>query len=124
MLASCESVLPSFDSPGPTAERHVAWKLLLQNGPCLSNDGLHHLRSCWQIVDEAYTLPSDQREVIPMIFGDGLSVDVAGDEILPRKGQDGRSRAPVAFEKRGTEDARVSPGKGIGDARVLPRFLE
>src|SRR5262249_15026607 len=97
---------------------------LLQNGRCLSNDGLHHLRSCWQIVDEAYTLPSDQREVISMIPGDGLSVEVAGDEILPRKGQDGRSRTPVVFEERGAQDARVSPGKGIGDAGVLARFLE
>src|SRR5262245_24485489 len=108
----------------PTSQRYLSRKLLLQHSPRFPDERLNHLRGRWQIVDEADALPGSQCEVVPMIAGDRLSVDVSGEEGPPREGQARRSRATVALNEGGAQNTRVAPGEGIRNTGGIARFLQ
>src|SRR5262245_52733910 len=85
--------------PRSFRQRHLPRKSFLHDGPRFADDRLDHLCGGRQVVDEADALPGHQRECIPLIFRDGLPVNVAGDQIMPRKRQDWRAGSTVALAK-------------------------
>src|SRR5262245_60349674 len=108
----------------PTSQRYLSRKLLLQHSPRFPDDRLNHFRGRWKVVDEADALSRSQWEVVPMIPGSRLPVDVSGEEVLPREGQDRCPRATVALNEGGAQNTRVPPGKGIRKTGGIARFLE